>query len=265
MSGVKILVAMHKSYPFPMDRVYVPVQVGAAGKKSFGIQRDDEGDNISEKNPGFCELTGLYYGWKNLSCDAMGLVHYRRYLAGEGRLFFARKPLSGREASALLKKYDILVPKKRNYVIESLYSHYAHTLDVRQLDLARQIITESDPKMLPYVDLVYNRSWGYMFNMYLMKKELSDEYCSWLFPILFTLEERMTKAHLTDGMNDFEARLYGRVSEILFNVWLLYKLHTENVTLRELPLYSTEKTNWCKKGAAFLAARFFGKKYKKSF
>ena len=78
---VKIIVASHKEYQMPADAMYIPVQVGAAGKEHLqsdkqNYVRDDTGENISELNPFFCELTGLYWAWKNLEADYMGLVHY---------------------------------------------------------------------------------------------------------------------------------------------------------------------------------------------
>ncbi|MBQ3973839.1 MAG: DUF4422 domain-containing protein, partial [Lachnospiraceae bacterium] len=74
---IKIIVASHKSYWMPEDPVYLPVQVGAAGKEDLGYVRDDSGDNISGKNVNYCELTGLYWAWKNLEADYIGLAHYR--------------------------------------------------------------------------------------------------------------------------------------------------------------------------------------------
>ena len=79
--NIKILVAAHKKYRMPEDKIYFPVQVGSYGKENIGFARDDEGDNISQKNPYFCELTGLYWIWKNVDADYYGLVHYRRYFS----------------------------------------------------------------------------------------------------------------------------------------------------------------------------------------
>ena len=42
---------------------------------------DDEGDNISQKNKTYCELTAQYWAWKNEDADYYGFFHYRRYLA----------------------------------------------------------------------------------------------------------------------------------------------------------------------------------------
>ena len=76
---IKILVATHKAYWMPEDDVYLPLHVGREGKRDLGFVGDNTGDNISLKNPNFCELTGLYWAWKNLQCDYIGLCHYRRY------------------------------------------------------------------------------------------------------------------------------------------------------------------------------------------
>ena len=78
--NIKILVAAHKQYWMPEDSVYLPLHVGAEGKPDLGYTKDNTGENISAKNPNFCELTGLYWAWKNLEADYVGLVHYRRYL-----------------------------------------------------------------------------------------------------------------------------------------------------------------------------------------
>ena len=80
----------------PKYQAYLPVHVGAEGKDSIGYRPDNRWENISTKNPYFCELTGLYWAWKNLDADFIGLVHYRRY--------FTRKEVRNIEA----KKEQIL-------------------------------------------------------------------------------------------------------------------------------------------------------------
>lgn len=76
---IKILIAAHKKYWMPKDSIYLPLNVGAEGKAELGYTGDNTGDHISSKNKNFCELTGLYWAWKNLDADYVGLVHYRRY------------------------------------------------------------------------------------------------------------------------------------------------------------------------------------------
>ena len=81
---IKIIVATHKKYWMPSDDIYLPVHVGKKGKTDLGYQGDDTGDNISDKNTNYCELTGLYWAWKNLKADYKGLAHYRRRTESSG-------------------------------------------------------------------------------------------------------------------------------------------------------------------------------------
>ena len=262
---VKIIVAAHKKYQMPSDCMYLPVQVGAAGKESIGYQRDDEGENISELNPYFCELTGVYWAWKNLQSDYIGLAHYRRHFS----LYPHSKDkwksiLKENEISSDLGKIKVFVPSKRRYYIETLYSHYAHTHYSNQLDETRKIISTKYPEYLNVYDSVIKQRWGYMFNMMIIERSLFNDYCTWLFDILFELRDNLGEANLTP----FHSRYYGRVSEIIFNVWLSENVKNGRIKsdeIREIPLIHMEKINWWKKGSAFLKAKFTGEKYSGSF
>lgn len=261
--SAKIIVAAHKKYEMPGDELYLPLHVGAAGKASLGYARDDEGENISRLNPYYCELTGLYWAWKNLDVDYIGLAHYRRHFSMKGQRDFASL-LTYEELAPCLGRIKLFVPSKRRYYIESLYSHYAHTMDGAHLDAAREIVADKYPEYLASCDKVYKRTWGYMFNMFIMERSLLDSYCTWLFAILEELTDVIDPAALTP----FHARYPGRVSEILFNVWLDHQLATGKIKaeeLKELPCVYMEKINWFKKGGAFLKAKFFGVRYEKSF
>ena len=263
MSVIKIIVATHKQFVMPQDKeLYLPIHVGCEGKKDLGFQGDNTGDNISVLNPYYCELTGLYWAWKNLECDYLGLVHYRRYFTKKAGIYndsinIDAVILDKDDIEKMLEVSNVIVPKKRKYYIETLYSHYAHTLDGSHLDLARKMIEEKNPEYLASFDKVMKQRSGYMFNMFIMKKELADDYFTWLFPILGSMYECMDLSDSTP----FEARLFGRVSELLFNVWLV----KNNLTPTEAHFMYMEKVNLLKKGLSFLQAKFLGKKYGKSF
>lgn len=267
--NVKVFIACHKSCDVPSDSIYLPLQVGAKGKKSIGFERDDSGKNISEKNPVFCELTGLYWVWKNLDCDYVGLVHYRRYFTQKRKSYQKKygqleSALTTAEANELLDRFPILVPKKRNYYISTIYNHYDSTFDGKQLDIARDIVRQKYPEYLDSFDWYMKQKKGYVFNMYIMKKAYSDAYCEWLFDILFELEKRIDLSH----MSAFEKRYAGRVSERLFNVWLHYQLVRRTITedmVHEVPYLYIGEVNWSKKVKGFLTAKFFHKKYDQSF
>lgn len=260
---IKIIVATHKSYRMPADACYVPLQVGKKGKADLGYTGDDTGDNISEKNPSYCELTGLYWMWKNLDADFVGLVHYRRYLGSRNpakRWFCHDKYdaiLSGEEIKRLVKKTDVILPEKRRYYIESLYSHYAHTHYAEHLDLTREILSKTEPDYLSAYDKVMKRTSGHMFNMFIMSRQKCDAYCMWLFPILRQLEDLVD----IEQYDTFQKRMFGRVSELLLNVWI----EKNGYPYETVPIVNMEKSNLKKRVIAFLKAKFAGKKYSSSF
>lgn len=255
---VNVIIATHKKYEMPKYKSYLPVHVGKEGKDDIGFKGDNTGNNISKKNPYFCELTGMYWAWKNLKADYIGLAHYRRHFKGNTKSKNKfEQVLSDKEIEKLLKKNDIVLPKKREYYIENLYSHYEHTLHIETLDITGEIIKEKYPKYMKEFELLKKRTSAHMFNMFIMKKEIMDDYCKWLFDILFELEKRID----TSKYDSFHARFYGRVSELLLDVWL----NTNGHKYVEVPLLNMEKVNWWKKGTSFLKAKFLGKKYDKSF
>lgn len=71
---IKILIACHRPYPVPGEACYLPTEVGAAlhVEPIPGFTPDNTGDNISQKNKSYCELTALYWAWKNLDAEAVG-------------------------------------------------------------------------------------------------------------------------------------------------------------------------------------------------
>ena len=259
--NAKILIALHKTYEVPKEELYLPLHVGAEGKEDIGIEeKDNVGENISAKNPFYSELTGVYWAWKNLDADYVGLVHYRRYFTGKHKFLVNGKTkgiLSSEEVNKLLDKHDVIVPKKRKYYIETLYSHYAHSMYVEPLDITGEIIKEKYPNYYAEFEALKKRRSAHMFNMFVMKRDIFEEYSKWLFDILFELEKRVDSSKY----DKFHSRFYGRVSELLLDVFL----RTNKISCKEVGLKNIEKQNFFKRVKSFLRAKFKGEKYGKSF
>ena len=255
LMNAKIIVASHKAYRMPPDPLYLPLQVGAALHDPLPYDGDNTGEQISEKNNTFCELTGLYWVWKNLDADAIGLCHYRRYFAGKhaGKTRDKwERILSLKEAQSLLTEAPVLLPKKRNYYIETGYSQYAHAHHEEHLVATRSILSERYSAYVSAFDKTLKRTKGHRFNMFVMKRDLLDDYCSWLFDILFELEKRLD----ITGYSDYDKRVFGFVAERLLDVWI----ETNRISYRELPVLHMESQHWLKKGTAFLKRKFLRQK-----
>lgn len=244
--NIKILVAAHKEFPMPADKdLYLPVLVGATKNYKTGInyQRDDEGENISLKNPNYNELTAIYWAWKNLDADAIGLVHYRRLFSRNKKRSF-KNVLNKKDVEKLLEDAEIILPKKRKYYIETIYSHYIHSHHKEPLDETRRIIQQYYPEYLKSFDKLMNQRSAHMFNMFIMKKKVFNEYADWLFSVLFKLENRIDVSNYSTQ----EARVFGYISELLINVWL----SEHNYKVRECNWVQIGKRHIFKKGFFFL-------------
>lgn len=251
--NIKFLVATHKKYWMPKDEIYLPIQVGKEGKQDLGYIGDNTGDNISTKNSNYCELTAIYWAWKNLEADYIGLVHYRRYFTKHNFRNCEKKKqdiLTKNDFENILKDVDIIVPDKRKYYIETNRSHYNHAHYKKDLNETENIIKEIYPEYSIAFNKVMNRTWAHMFNMFIMRKDYFDEYCEWLFTILFELEKRID----ISNYKVMEARVFGFISELLLDVWL----ETKQIKYREVNVSFIEKQNWLKKGYLFLKRKFIG-------
>lgn len=244
-----IIVASHKKYQMPKDDVYLPVQVGAEGKENLGYTRDCDGDNISQKNSSFCELTGLYWAWKNANADYIGLVHYRRHFTKRKSWIKSMNHIAdGDVFRELLKDTDLILPKKRHYFIETNYSQYVHAHHEEDLEITEEIIRERYPEYLKAYEDVMGRTSGHRFNMFVMKKDILEAYCSWLFSILLELEKRLN----ISNYSTYDRRVFGFVGERLMDVWI----EKNQVRYEELPYMFMEKQNWLVKGGRFLKRKF---------
>ena len=251
---IKILVASHKLYDMPRDPVYMPIWVGARINPPKRFTPDDSGDNISKKNKNYCELTAVYWAWKNLEAEYVGLSHYRRYFKGtlpfsvNGKNFGI---LSGYEAEGHLDKYPVILPRKRNYYIETTYSQYAHAHHARDLDTARRVLEDFYPEYVDVFDALMKKTSGHKFNMFVMKKDVFDSYCRWLFDVLFEVEKRLD----ISGYSENDSRVFGFVAERLLDVWV----ETNGVLYTELPVVNLEDQHWDRKIFSFLKRKLTSK------
>lgn len=180
---------------------------------------DDSGENISEQNCYFSELTGLYWVWKNVhDAEYVGTCHYRRYLlahAGEaaegGGLFTAG------EVRSVLEKYDLITTKALSLNF-SYYEGFAFHHKIRYLDETARVIAERHPLYYSDFERLVHGKHTYFGNMLICRKELYDSYCEWLFDILFEVQRRVP----VEEDDAYHRRIFGFISEFLLYVWAVH-------------------------------------------
>lgn len=241
---MKIYIISHKDYDYPINNeMYCPLQVGTSinGKSDNFMEWDNNGNNISDKNLSYNELTGLYWIWKNSQEDIVGLCHYRRYFVdfqGKlGNVFGGKKTgfIDGSYVKRQLPKAGMIVHNK-TFFMEGCAKQYRRTQKFpRDIDYAREIIAEMCPEYLFDFDKVMDGRVCHLLNMMIAPKEIFDEYCKWLFGILFRIEKEL----LTLGERDFSRRM-GMLGERLLDVWLVHN----HVEYKECFTINTERVDW---------------------
>lgn len=263
-SKINIFVACHKPTCVLENPLFVPVQVGAALSewRGDGMKYDNEGDNISEKNPEYCELTAHYWAWKNMECDYYGFFHYRRYLSfaniypieadGTLRMKKGVRPyielddiledlspfcLEETRMQQEIEKYD-LITVLRERINTTVYRQYCQYHPKKSLDLILDILKRKYPEYASAASEYMNSRDIYYMNMYIMKKSLFKKYMNWLFDILFDFENCTE----IDECARHEPRLMGYLAERLFGVFYTYQ-REHGAVCAELPylkFYNTD-------------------------
>lgn len=229
-SEIKIFVATHKTFKPPEIPIYIPIQVGA-NPQNLGYLRETQQDNIAYKNPAFCELTALYFIWKNIDVPIVGLVHYRRYFALFKTIYslsnllrlIKHKPLKQKfvrllnedDIQQILMQHDCIVPilslGKTN-----LREHYTNIHHIQDWDCVKNIIKQMYPDYFSTLERIEQDNHLNPYNMFIGKKEVMDNYCKWLFSILFEAEKFID----TSTYNNYNRRVFGFLAERLFTVWV---------------------------------------------
>ena len=232
MKDIKIYIAAHKKVELPKLQGYIPLQVGAALHDDLGYLKDSNGDNISDKNPNYCELTGLYYVWKNEKADIVGLSHYRRYFFKNPFKTKLNDALKVKDINKLMNKYDSILPKKiflEDLTVKEHYDKYHHLEDLLKCG---EIIKEKFNDYYDSFNKVLEQKEIYAYNMFIMPKKDFDNYMDWLFTILFELASSID----ISKYDDYNKRIYGFLSERLFNVWIL----KQNYKIKEINVYNID-------------------------
>jgi len=254
--NIKIIVATHKKYKMPEDSIYFPLHVGKEGKKDIGYDGDNTGDNISTTNARLCELTGIYWAWKNLEADYIGLTHYRRHFSFASKIkrIFSKNKFdlvaSKEQLESLLARCDVIVPNKRKYYIETMESHFLHLPYTFESDyrILEDVIRKLTPEYWDSFHSVMSGTSAHMFNMFIMKRELFDKYCEWLFPIIQEADKRI---NVTD-YDRMQARAVAYYGEFMLDVWM----KKNGIKFEEVDVMFMEKQNWIIKGFNFIKRKF---------
>lgn len=239
--AVKLYSVFHKSFFIPKISWVEAIHAGKSNAtEDLGIRGDNSGDNISDLNPTFCELTATYWVWKNedrSKIDFWGLMHYRRYLVkptlwdlmGKRKSFFATQssaedffsPIFESKLIKDLQKYDIILPYQRKLIangqLMTIEDQFKTMHSEEHWSLMIEVLLEKYPEYEKSLHLFSKSKRMYYANMMIAPWEIWDKYLHWLFDILFEINRR-----IEIPTNDYQKRILGFLSERLHNLFIYH-------------------------------------------
>lgn len=246
----------------PLGDFYQPLFCGQfKGKRKLTGLKDDQGENISDKNEFYSELTGTYWAWKNTQQEIVGVCHYRRYFTAQSEPWYLKfkyfithpfkvqkgpnpliytnnvkkhlpKILTEKEAVEFLKEHDVVLPTARRFRY-SLQAHYAKYHDIRDLEIVTEILQEKFPEYLNTWEKVLSGNVLYANNMFILKNDLFQQFMEWWFEMLFEFEKRED----LESYQGYQRRILGFVAERLLTLWVIHN----KLKIKELKLIYFKK------------------------
>lgn len=241
MTDIKIFVTYHKdTKALQATDILMPIQAGRAiNGICLDMQGDDEGDNISCKNDRYCELTAQYWAWKNIEADYYGFMQYKRYFVFQeipdvveadgvtimpslDEEYKQKIGLNDSEIHKCINGYDVILPMAVDVTslggisneVQFSMSDYLHAKD---FELMCKTVLELYPDYEKAVFEFRNGKYAYWHNMFIMKREIFHDYCSWLFHILKNLEEKMDFTYFTER----EMQTLKFISQRLLSIYMI--------------------------------------------
>lgn len=218
--NLTIYVCSHKKVSLSLSPSRQLMLAGANQKNQGdfeGWQRDDIGDNISNKNLNYSELTAIYWLWKHAKDQYIGIEHYRRFFTPSMFKVFSYQPSSEKAILHDIEKYDMILPRPIPQLPNNnqFYKQYHYLEDFDKLE---KIISERHPSFVGSFQRMRKLKWSYLFNVWITKKKTFDAYAAWLFDILFTFEKDMDISSRTL----YQQRIFGFLAERLFTTWIIH-------------------------------------------
>lgn len=276
--SVKIIVGYHKpAYLLKnTNGWFIPIHLGRAiafdeskdGSLSVDDEEwldsntigDDDGENISRLNREFCELTGIYWAWKNYekigSPDFFGFMHYRRHFIFDTNYLSDRKPdfcdlvrrnFSGEnyEQEIGLESLDHYLDNNKIYVCQNRLAISPLEYHLKQPFINREVynnaialLREGWPEIKSALSEYLNGDRHYWSNMFLVNKDVFFELCEWIFPKLFYVYKQLNFT----GASIAQRRFIGYLAENLFGVFWEMK-SKKGMEIVSLPLSFLECTD----------------------
>lgn len=263
MTNIKIFISYKDKHPVIKSEILQPIQTGRAiaDEEFDGMIGDNIGDNISKDNPRYNELSAQYWIWKHYQevgdPDYVGFMHYRRHFLfnetlpmppitwlNNGNVFIFPKVcpqymeyLNDESIKSYFPAFDCMVIKP--YDIKNIKEKYERIRDNyitlkeqegRFYDVFLNVIKEIHPDYLNEIEEFDNGTQMYLCNMFVMRKDLFEDYCEFLFSTLKEIDNRIDSTNFSSA----KSRFLGFLGEFVLSIYIFKLRKNPNIKIKEM-------------------------------
>lgn len=263
MTNIKIFISYKDKHPVIKSEILQPIQTGRAiaDEEFDGMIGDNIGDNISKDNPRYNELSAQYWIWKHYQevgdPDYVGFMHYRRHFLfnetlpmppitwlNNGNVFIFPKVcpqymeyLNDESIKSYFPAFDCMVIKP--YDIKNIKEKYERIRDNyitlkeqegRFYDVFLNVIKEIHPDYLNEIEEFDNGTQMYLCNMFVMRKDLFEDYCEFLFSTLKEIDNRIDSTNFSSA----KSRFLGFLGEFVLSIYIFKLRKNSNIKIKEM-------------------------------
>lgn len=249
-----VFVSYHKKFDLLSEPSFHPIHAGRAIYETNSQEDrdwletncigDETGDNISRFNKEFCEMTAIYWIWKNFNFknySHIGHMQYRRHFILDENFFLTspsnkekisygcihfphvnetylqKSALSIANVKKILNEYEAILPIPGDLSkvgVNNLWEDYltkipgSHIDDLKELVMLWKELGLNGESLDSYLEYPVKR----MYQMFIVSVEEFRKYCEFLFPILFELSNRIDVSLYTKNGK----RTLGYLAELIY-------------------------------------------------
>lgn len=209
--------SLKSSYDLPA--FVIPVQAGAAtSEKKIADTTDDFVGGLSERNGNYSELSVTYWAWKNCQSDYIGICHYRRVYG-----------ITNKEMQGIIESGVDLILTLPYMCKESAKEQYFRYVSEEDYEVFIKCLRDSYGSLESWNDIekALDNQYVYNYNMLIARREIFDEYCRFVFPVLFEMEKYYEGLGIK--RNDRYLGYFGEILSSVFFIMNAEKYHTVHV------------------------------------
>lgn len=205
----------------PINSGNLAVPVKSKFAKKYIHFEDEMKDNISHLNSKLNEMTAIYAYWKNLMKDAdyVGFQHYRRFFNQADFLDLDKYDIIDTTPIKMLFNMSFFTGDDKPNIVKTTIENGFYICHKEEAWHMMEDELKKTPFYPFFEDWKNQDALTSPCNLFIIKKKMFEEYCDFIFPILFSIDKKLD----ISTYDNYQKRQVAFISERLTSLFLYSK------------------------------------------